>query len=162
MRSSDIFARFGGEEFVALVPCAIDDAGIAAERVRSAFAGAAGMIAGCPVAATVSVGAASAQVCADVVALLGAADAALYRAKANGRNRVERMENETPITPRPAWLLPARARRLHGTSMHAASLQHLEGEGAQAETGRLPDLPMLAGCAFPLVFSFAFPWPLSG
>src|SRR5437588_4702460 len=78
MRSSDIFARFGGEEFVALLPCAIGDAGIAAERVRSAFEGAAGMIAGCPVAATVSVGAAGAQVCADVVTLLGAADAALY------------------------------------------------------------------------------------
>jgi diguanylate cyclase (GGDEF)-like protein len=108
MRSSDIFARFGGEEFVALVPCAIGDAGIAAERVRSAFAGAAGMIAGCPVAATVSVGAAGAQVCADVVTLLGAADAALYRAKANGRNRVERMENETPITPAPS-LAPAGA-----------------------------------------------------
>ena len=108
MRSSDIFARFGGEELVALVPCAIGDAGIAAERVRSAFAGAAGMIAGCPVAATVSVGAAGAQVCADVVTLLGAADAALYRAKANGRNRVECMENETPITPAPS-LAPAGA-----------------------------------------------------
>jgi hypothetical protein len=65
------------------------------------------MIAGCPVAATVSVGAASAQVCADVVTLLGAADAALYRAKANGRNRVERTENETPVTPAPS-LVPAR------------------------------------------------------
>jgi diguanylate cyclase (GGDEF)-like protein len=102
MRASDVFARLGGEEFVGLLPsCALDDAVIAAERVRSVFAGAAGMIAGCPVAATVSVGAASATVCADVVSLLNAADQALYRAKANGRNRIERMENETLVTIAP-------------------------------------------------------------
>jgi diguanylate cyclase (GGDEF)-like protein len=104
LRSSDVFARFGGEEFVALLPCAIDDASVAAERVRSAFAGAAGVIAGCPAAATVSVGAASAHFCADIVALLNAADQALYRAKGNGRNRIERMEGKTQgmLAPAPA------------------------------------------------------------
>src|SRR5205823_9731455 len=80
LRSSDVFARFGGEEFVAVLHCAMGDAAIAAERVRSAFAGAAGLIAGFPVDATVSVGAASARFCADIVALLRAADQALYRA----------------------------------------------------------------------------------
>jgi diguanylate cyclase (GGDEF)-like protein len=106
LRSSDIFARFGGEEFVAMLPCAIEDAGVAAERVRSAFAGAAGVIAGCPVEATVSVGAASAPFCADVVALLGAADQALYRAKKNGRNRVECFEGELPVILTPAPSMP--------------------------------------------------------
>jgi diguanylate cyclase (GGDEF)-like protein len=115
MRSSDILARFGGEEFVALLPCAIADAGIAAERVRSAFAGAAGVIAGCPVAATVSAGAAGAQLSADIVTLLGAADQALYRAKANGRNRLELMESETRTARAPD---PADRRRSDPLAWH--------------------------------------------
>jgi diguanylate cyclase (GGDEF)-like protein len=94
MRSSDIFARLGGEEFVVLLPCSLADAAVAGERVRLAFQGAAGMVAGCPLAATVSVGAASAELCQDVAALLVAADQALYRAKAKGRNRVERLDQQ--------------------------------------------------------------------
>jgi diguanylate cyclase (GGDEF)-like protein len=97
MRSSDIFARFGGEEFVAMLPCSLADAAVAAERVRLAFQAAAGMVAGCPLAATVSVGAVSAERCPDVAALLTAADQALYRAKEKGRNRVESVERELPI-----------------------------------------------------------------
>jgi diguanylate cyclase (GGDEF)-like protein len=97
MRSSDILARFGGEEFVAMLPCSLADSAVAAERVRKAFEAAAGMVAGCPIAATVSVGGASTELCADVAALLTAADQALYRAKARGRNRVECIERELPI-----------------------------------------------------------------
>ncbi|HWF96351.1 MAG TPA: GGDEF domain-containing protein [Xanthobacteraceae bacterium] len=106
MRTSDIVGRFGGEEFVALLPGTVADAKIVAERVRNAFQAAGVAIAGCDLNATVSVGAASGQPGTDIVALLAAADAALYRAKANGRNRVEaKHEGEMPIlfatTPQP-------------------------------------------------------------
>jgi diguanylate cyclase (GGDEF)-like protein len=96
-RTSDIVGRFGGEEFVALLPGNLADAKIVAERVRKAFEAAGVTVAGCDLNATVSIGAASGQPGTDIVALLAAADSALYRAKANGRNRVEAtQEGEMP------------------------------------------------------------------
>jgi diguanylate cyclase (GGDEF)-like protein len=94
MRASDVLGRFGGEEFVALLPGSLGEAKLVAERVRSAFQAAGGTVAGCDLKATVSIGAASGQPGTDIVALLAAADAALYRAKANGRNRIEASAQE--------------------------------------------------------------------
>ena len=81
MRTSDIVGRFGGEEFVALLPGNLADARMVAERVRRAFQAAGITVGGCDLNATVSVGAASGQPGTDIVALLAAADAALYRAR---------------------------------------------------------------------------------
>ncbi len=91
LRPLDLLGRIGGEEFVALLPGVTTETAIAvAERVRGNFANAAGNVHGQPVAATVSVGvAASTQGGHDFDALYAAADAALYRAKQNGRNRTE-------------------------------------------------------------------------
>jgi diguanylate cyclase (GGDEF)-like protein len=96
MRGSDVVARFGGEEFAAMLPGSLADATAAAERVRGAFETAALSIAGHRLQATVSIGAASAAVCVDIDSLLAAADSALYRAKVNGRNRVEAIEQGLP------------------------------------------------------------------
>jgi diguanylate cyclase (GGDEF)-like protein len=96
MRSSDVVARFGGEEFAAILPGSFADAATVAERVRVTFEALTDTVCGHPVGATVSVGAASAGAGADVSTLLAAADRALYRAKANGRNRVEGEEAEPP------------------------------------------------------------------
>lgn len=89
-RSVDLVARIGGEEFIAVLPDAgVAHAGAAAERVRAAIE-APGFVAGdktLPV--TVSVGVASLREGVDDARqLLARADAALYFAKANGRNRV--------------------------------------------------------------------------
>ena len=71
---------------------------VAGERVRVAFQAAAGDGLGdCRLDGTVSIGAASGGI--DVAALIAAADAALYRAKAGGRNRVEGVEHTLPGLP---------------------------------------------------------------
>jgi diguanylate cyclase (GGDEF)-like protein len=88
LRATDLFARLGGEEFVALLPANADEAAIAAERVRTAFQEAGRAIGPHAVGATVSVGVAAAPANSEITALLFEADAALYRAKRLGRNCV--------------------------------------------------------------------------
>ena len=96
LRASDLIGRFGGEEFLAILPGTLADAEIAAERVRLAFQAAAGTVAGCEVGATVSIGGASGTPSTDMTSLLIRSDAALYRAKAAGRNRLEIARDEIP------------------------------------------------------------------
>ena len=119
MRASDIVGRFGGEEFVALLPGNPADAKVVAERVRSAFQTAGSTVAGCNLNATVSVGAASGPPGTEFVALLAAADAALYRAKAKGRNRIEAQEAAV-MPPASATAQPRARARLDGEAAQAA------------------------------------------
>lgn len=85
LRRPDRFGRFGGEEFVALLPeTSLEEALVVAERVRAEVASAGGQP-----ACTVSIGAATSRADeASVDTLLARADSALYQAKAAGRNRV--------------------------------------------------------------------------
>ncbi len=91
LRSTDLVGRFGGEEFAVLLADANrDNAFIVAERIRHAFQASATVVDGKPVSGTISIGAAIIQDPEhNVATLLAQADEALYRAKGNGRNRVE-------------------------------------------------------------------------
>ena len=84
LRRHDQLGRFGGEEFVVLLPETNPDTALAiAERIRVMMAT---RKSGC----TVSIGVTSRLNDSDTVdAMLARADAAMYRAKSNGRNRVE-------------------------------------------------------------------------
>jgi diguanylate cyclase (GGDEF)-like protein len=89
VRSTDVVGRLGGEEFACIIPGNAGDAAIVAERLRAAFEAAGGVIAGHAFGATVSIGVSTAIAPVALDPLLVRADAALYRAKHNGRNRVE-------------------------------------------------------------------------
>ncbi len=84
-RTTDVVARTGGEEFVALLP-GTDVAGTRAyaERVRAAFATRTGL--DLP-DVTVSAGVVAEQAPEDAGALLHRSDSALYEAKRAGRDR---------------------------------------------------------------------------
>jgi diguanylate cyclase (GGDEF)-like protein len=87
LRDVDLLARWGGEEFaVALPACDLDDALEVVGRLRAAVPG----------DHTTSAGVALWDGMESADALLGRADAALYRAKANGRDRAE----AAPARPR--------------------------------------------------------------
>ncbi len=91
LRPNDLFGRFGGEEFGCLIAQAsIGEALAVAERIRTAFAAAPLGLGPEHWQVTVSVGVAmSNEAVPGLEALFAAADRALYRAKAKGRNRVE-------------------------------------------------------------------------
>ena len=90
MRTNDVLGRIGGEEFIAIISGKLPDACAAAERVRAAFEAAA-VVPGSPqISVTVSAGVACGLPEVSLELLIACADAALYRAKANGRNRIER------------------------------------------------------------------------
>ncbi|MCA1972343.1 MAG: GGDEF domain-containing protein [Caenispirillum sp.] len=91
LRPGDVLARFGGEEFVLMLPeTDAADAGRVAERIRAGtetatVAGTTGAV-----SVTVSIGIAVAEMAdGGLDSVLRRADAALYAAKAAGRNRIE-------------------------------------------------------------------------
>jgi len=88
LRREDILCRYGGEEFVILLPqTGLEAATYAAERIRRSVDGL--RIEGSSVSGSVSVGVAEKSAGQDdFKALFTAADQALYRAKQAGRNRV--------------------------------------------------------------------------
>jgi len=90
LRSYDSVGRYGGEEFLVVVPgCDTLNLKVTAERLRRKVADTPVETAAGPVPVTISLGLAAASGLMGREALLHDADQALYAAKAAGRNRVE-------------------------------------------------------------------------
>src|SRR2546423_904435 len=90
LRATDLSGRLGGEEFAILMSGTnAAEATCVAERIRVRFAEVGRSIGGEVVASTVSIGIATrSHPAVQLDDLMAAADQALYRAKAEGRNRV--------------------------------------------------------------------------
>lgn len=90
LRPTDFIARFGGEEFVLLMPnSSLADAEAVGNVLRAAIEACPFHFKGEPVTITVSMGVAQFQPGERSDLVLKRADAALYRAKAAGRNQVQ-------------------------------------------------------------------------
>ncbi len=90
IRETDFLARFGGEEFVLVMPGAdLEGARKAADKLRERIARTPFRFKGEPLTITLSAGIAQFRGEDDPQAVLARADEALYRAKRGGRNRCE-------------------------------------------------------------------------
>ena len=90
VRETDLVARYGGEEFVILMPeTDTAHAQPVADKLRESIAAIEFHFRGTRVPVTASCGLTEARPDDDAGTLFQRADAALYRAKENGRNRVE-------------------------------------------------------------------------
>jgi len=92
VRATDLVARYGGEEFAVMMPeTELDDAMTFAEKIRSLVEATIAETQAGPLQVTVSIGVSSAPrtKARSAKELVIHADKALYRAKKNGRNRVE-------------------------------------------------------------------------
>jgi two-component system, cell cycle response regulator len=107
VRNYDWVGRYGGEEFLIIVPgCNAEGLAASAERLRQSVSGCPFKSSAGPLSVTLSLGAVVAESdkmeTVDCEALLRAADEALYAAKAKGRNRIESVGQSFALAATPA------------------------------------------------------------
>ncbi|SBV94571.1 Diguanylate cyclase with PAS/PAC sensor [uncultured Alphaproteobacteria bacterium] len=112
LRPRDVLSRWGGEEFLAALPAiAADSLAAVLERMRALVESTWLDLGDLRLRVTVSVGAVLVYADEPLETVLGRADALLYRAKEEGRNRV--IVDGSGVAPRVAAMMPSRPRRSH-------------------------------------------------
>jgi diguanylate cyclase (GGDEF)-like protein len=157
LRDYDLAGRFGGEEFVMLLPqTRAVDAFRIAERVRAhisqlpIYAGGGTDAERVPVTVSIGVAALDAGSRRELTELLSAADAALYRAKASGRDQVQMISTSRGLSAvRPADANGSSGNGAPGITDHgigkdgepeppAARQLPVDGSASSATTSALP------------------------
>lgn len=106
LRVTDVACRYGGEELLLLLPdCPLDDAVAIAERLREQIEALSNVAIAQAVSASFGV-ACTPDTTAQPRDLVAVADAALYQAKQNGRNRVEVAPRRAPGMPKVSLVAP--------------------------------------------------------
>ncbi len=138
LRDDDYAARFGGEEFLVLLPEAAEKTALAvAERLRSGIEKHVIDLNGKQVRVTLSIGVAIyPEAGTDVDAIIHSADEALYQAKTEGRNRVVSFTaTRAEATEAPAAEVPEPAEE---PAVEAAEASDKSGEPERVERRRVP------------------------
>jgi len=107
MRRMDVAARYGGDEFVLLLPQAsTEEASLAAQRIREEYFAASAALLKRKDGVTMSIGIAAlrqgVKCASNAEQLVAHADAALYKSKQDGRNRISVAGCEQPLSEPPA------------------------------------------------------------
>jgi len=103
IRESDSFGRYGGEEFLLMLPeTSLDEAVLLAERVRLSIGQLKFPEVSVDLAVTVSIGVAEFRAGESIAQTVARADQALYQAKSSGRNRVISYSQNSSIQSEPA------------------------------------------------------------
>jgi diguanylate cyclase (GGDEF)-like protein len=93
VRATDSLCRYGGEEFLVLLPFTDQDGAVVmGERLRSAVSAAPVVIDQQSITVTISIGVATFKTGESLEALISRADQMLYSAKSAGRNRLMRSQ----------------------------------------------------------------------
>jgi len=148
LRHYDVAARFGGEEFSILLPeTPVEKALEIAERIRRAVAERSVNVSTSsePIHATVSIGVASfPSDGADQNALIHQADLAVYRAKLQGRNRVQAASAEAAV------LAPSLAGHLEVAAQIAEHEERTASATERSPRPRAAQNPYFLSLSFPL------------
>jgi len=149
LREYDLIGRFGGEEFAICLPhTSATEARQAAERVRERISRVAVEIPGtAPVRVTISVGIAVLERSRrDLTELMAAADAALYRAKEQGRNQVCLSSESTMAQP---MAVPSHGSACSAAGGPGAPVPEEPGGGCAGNGGPEPASAMLPAGTVP-------------
>jgi two-component system, cell cycle response regulator len=145
LRPYDVLGRYGGEEFMVLLPgCELLAGTVVAERLRTSLASSPFEVDKHRLDVTASFGiVCSSQPHSSLEMLVDAADSALYRAKANGRNRIELAQPSSRPPASARQSLRVVAQPSAGSRLSFSLPEVVEAAGEEPKGSASPSMPSM-------------------